>query len=81
MAAEEENIFTIVSGTSSPGKPMYEENCPIAEERKSRKPEARRIPTAAISPISVGIRRITVRKPLFAPLINVSYTLMPDSSP
>ena len=41
-------------------------------EMKSRNPEARSIPTAAISPISVGMIRTTVKKPLFAPLINVS---------
>ncbi len=37
-----------------------------------KEPEARSIPTAAISPISVGMIRTTVKKPLFAPLINVS---------
>ena len=72
MAAEEENILTMVSGMSSPGKPIWEENRPIRTARKSRKPEARRIPTAAISPISVGMRRMTVRNPLRAPLMKVS---------
>ena len=73
-AAEEENIFTIASGTSSPGNPIYEVNFPRISERKSRNPEARRIPTAVIRPIRVGRIRITVRNPLLAPFTNVSYT-------
>ena len=41
----------------------------MTSEIKSRNPEARRIPTAAMRPISVGIRRITVRNRSLAPLI------------
>ena len=67
-AAEEENIFTIASGTSSPGNPIYAVNRPRRPARKSRNPEARRMPTAVIRPIKVGRIRITVRKPLFCPL-------------
>ncbi len=72
MAAEDENILTMESGMSSPGNPMCEENCPIRDARKSRKPDARRMPTAAIRPIRVGMSRITVRNPLRAPLMKVS---------
>ena len=72
VAADEENIFTIVSGTSSPGKPILPVKFSSRPEMKSRNPEARSIPTAAISPISVGMIRTTVKKPLFAPLLNVS---------
>ena len=64
VAAEEENIFTMVSGTSSPGNPIREVNMPSMDEIKSRNPEARRIPTATIRPIKVGIILMTVRKPL-----------------
>ena len=37
-------------------------NCPIQEEIISRNPEARRIPTATISPMSVGMILRTVKK-------------------
>ena len=72
VAAEEENIFTMVSGTSSPGKPMYAVKWPMIDDRKSRKPEARRIPTATMRPMRVGMIFMTVKKPLFAPLIKLS---------
>lgn len=54
------------------GKPILPVKFSSRPEMKSRNPEARSIPTAAISPISVGMIRTTVKKPLFAPLINVS---------
>ena len=57
VAAEDENIFTIVSGTNSPGNPMYFVNFPIASDRKSRKPDALNIPTAVIRPINVYNRK------------------------
>ena len=72
VAADDENIFTTVSGTSSPGKPMISEKFPTKSDKKSRKPEARKIPTATISPIRVGMILITVKKPFFAPLTKVS---------
>lgn len=74
VAAEEENIFTIVRGTSSPGNPIYLVKLPMIPARKSRNPDARRIPTAIMSPTNVGIILITVKKPLLAPLIKTSYT-------
>ena len=72
VAAEDENIFTMVSGTSSPGKPILAVKCPMIEEKKSRKPEARKIPTATIRPISVGMILMTVKNPLRAPLMKLS---------
>ncbi len=74
VAADEENIFTMVRGTSSPGNPTYLEKLPIISARKSRKPEARRTPTATISPTRVGMIFMTVKNPFLAPLIKVSYT-------
>lgn len=38
VAAEEEEHFYKVSGTSSPGKPMYAVKWPMIDDRKSRKP-------------------------------------------
>ena len=55
VAAEEENIFTRVRGTNSPGKPIYSVIFPIRRAKNSRNPDARRMPTATISPISVGM--------------------------
>ena len=66
-AAEDENIFTIVSGTNAPGNPICSVTFPIISDINSRKPDARKIPTAAINPINVGISRTTVQNPRFAP--------------
>lgn len=71
VAADDENIFTIVSGTSSPGNLKNFVNLPMNSARKSRNPDALRIPTAVINPTSVGIIFMTVKNPLRAPLINV----------
>lgn len=75
VAADEENNFTIVSGTSSSGNPMCSVTLPMDLDIKSSRPDARKIPTAVINPINVGMILITVKNPLFAPLINVLYTL------
>ena len=72
VAAEDENIFTIARGTNSEGKPMYDVNFPKTLESKSKNPEALKIPTAVINPISVGIILITVESPLLAPFTNSS---------
>ena len=68
-AAEDENIFTVISGTSSFGS----FNSSAAGARTfpiiSSPPEALNIPTAVISPIKVGsIPRVT-SKPSFTPFI------------
>lgn len=81
VAAEEENIFTMVRGTNSPGNPRYFVNFPIISDRKSRKPEALNIPTAVISPIKVGMIFITVRNPFLAPLIKTLYTFTLRNKP
>ena len=60
VAAEDENILTTVTGISSGGKPSQPIPRPSSPEKHSRKPEARRIPTATISPISVGMIPMTV---------------------
>ena len=72
VAAEEENIRTIDSGTNCAGKPIYEVILPILFARKSRKPDALKIPTATINPTSVGIILITVTIPFLAPFTNSS---------
>jgi hypothetical protein len=68
----EEKDLTTVRGTSSPGNPMAAVNCPIQEEIISRNPEARRIPTDTISPMSVGMILRTVKNPFRAPLMKCS---------
>lgn len=72
VAADEENIFTRERGTSSPGKWIYLVNDPIKEERKSKNPDARKMPTAVIRPIKVGMILKTVEKPVLAPIIKLS---------
>ena len=63
MAALEENIFTMERGTRAEGKPVGFRRFSRRDARASRKPEARRIPTPVIRPISVGMIFTTVFKP------------------
>ena len=60
VAAEEENIFTTVSGTSSPGNPIWSVSRPIWEAIISRNPDALKIPTAIISATIVGMIFTTI---------------------
>lgn len=76
VAAEEENILTRERGTNLAGKWMYFVNGSIEAQRKSKNPEALKIPTAVISPINVGMILKTVENPFLAPTINVSYTFI-----
>ncbi len=67
VAAEEENILTMAAGINSIGicsEPANRSKIPV---RKSKKPDARKMPTAVISPTSVGKMSMTVKKPSFAP--------------
>ena len=68
MAALEENIFTMERGTRAEGKPVGFRRFSRRDARASRKPEARRIPTPVIRPISVGMIFTTVFKPSKAPV-------------
>jgi len=81
VAADDENIFTSVNGTSSPGNPIFPVNCCISPARKSRNPDALNTPTATIRPISVGIIFNTVANPSLAPFTKVSYTSTFFSTP
>ena len=72
VAAEEENILTIVSGTSCTGNPICTTNLLTTSAKKSKNPEALNTPTATISPINVGIILITVKNPCLAPFIKCS---------
>ncbi len=60
MAAEEENILTSISGTSSEENPSLSATPTNSPPTNSKKPEARKTPTATISPIKVGMICITV---------------------
>lgn len=81
VAAEEENIFTRVSGTSAPGKCTCSVNRPMISAQSSRKPLARRMPTAVIRPMRVGRIWTTVFMPCLAPIIKLSYTFVFISKP
>ena len=72
VAAEDENIFTIVTGINCPGNPMGSVNFPSTLPKSVIKPDSLKTPTATISPISVGITFITVVKPSFAPFTKSS---------
>jgi len=54
VAALAENRRTTASGTSCTGNPIPAKSLPRISESHLRKPDARRIPTAVISPTSVG---------------------------
>ena len=70
--AKEENIFTISSGISCVGSPTACVAGPISFPNNSKNPEDRRIPTAIISPTSVGRISTTMRSPSLAPFKKVS---------
>ena len=74
VAAEEENILTMAMGISSEGIPICFVQPMQVVEMKSNSPEALRIPTATISPTSVGRIPTTVCMPSFAPFKKSSYT-------
>ena len=65
-------LLTISVEDIGMGNPMAAVNCPIQEEIISRNPEARRIPTDTISPMSVGMILRTVKNPFRAPLMKCS---------
>lgn len=76
VAAEEENIFTIVTGISSPGKPKGLVIFPSHFPKNSIKPDSLKTPTATISPINVGKTFATVFNPSAAPETKSSYIFL-----
>ena len=72
VAAEEENIFVMLMGTSAEGNPVNWIIGDIILQTKSIAPDERKIPTAVINPISDGNIDAVVFNPSYAPEINTS---------
>lgn len=72
VAAEEENIFVMLMGTSADGNPVRRLIGDTILQRKSIAPDERKMPTAVINPIRDGNMDAVVFNPSYAPEIKAS---------